>query len=250
MRIWIRRIWITCGLSFTCWIIWNMQAHGVADALRQSSASVVVADEGDYIHMAPVHSTPAPAIVFLPGGGVDPGAYVPLLRAWADRGHTATLVRLPWRAAFTESSRAEVMRRVAKAAEALHGSPWILAGHSRGAALAAHFAGTLQDRPSALLLIATTHPRDADRSFLEMPVLKVLGSLDCVAPEDDARANARLLPATTTWEVIPGGNHAQFAHYGRQLGDCSATISRQEQQDRLLSVVDAWMAGLSLSNGR
>ena len=250
MRVWLRRIWITCGLSFTCWIIWNMQAHGVADQLRQSSATVTVIDEGDYIRMQPVRPAQAPAIVFLPGGGVDSAAYIPLLRAWADRGHSATLVRLPWRVAFTESSKAEAMRRVAGASAVFHGSPWVLAGHSRGAALAADFAGTLRDRPSALLLIATTHPRDVDRSTLAMPVLKILGSLDCVAPVDDARANAALLPASTTWEVIEGGNHAQFAHYGRQLGDCAATISREDQQRRLLRAVDEWLLSLTSTSVR
>jgi hypothetical protein len=29
---------------------------------------------------------------------------------------------------------------------------------------------------------------------------------------------------------IAGANHAQFGYYGMQLGDSSATISREEQQ--------------------
>jgi len=34
----------------------------------------------------------------------------------------------------------------------------------------------------------------------------------------------------TIMTEIAGGNHAQFGYYGTQLGDNSATISREEQQ--------------------
>jgi hypothetical protein len=43
-------------------------------------------------------------------------------------------------------------------------------------------------------------------------------------------ANQRLLPAHTRWVEIKGGNHSQFGHYGHQLFDGKAAISRVEQQ--------------------
>ena len=43
-------------------------------------------------------------------------------------------------------------------------------------------------------------------------------------------ANRRLLPETTAWVEIKGGNHSQFGHYGHQLFDGRATITREAQQ--------------------
>jgi hypothetical protein len=42
--------------------------------------------------------------------------------------------------------------------------------------------------------------------------------------------NKRLLPAHTNWVEIVGGNHSQFGHYGHQLFDGYATLTRSEQQ--------------------
>jgi hypothetical protein len=41
------------------------------------------------------------------------------------------------------------------------------------------------------------------------------------------------LPIATAWVRIGGGNHSQFAYYGFQLFDHRATISREQQQDRV-----------------
>ncbi|MPY86825.1 MAG: hypothetical protein GEU99_02790 [Luteitalea sp.] len=92
--------------------------------------------------------------------------------------------------------------------------PILLAGHSRGAALAGRFAARHATQLAGLAMIGTTHPRDDDQSTLTIPVLKVVASRDCVAAPDDARANAGRLPSHTRWVEIAGGNHAQFGYYG------------------------------------
>jgi hypothetical protein len=46
------------------------------------------------------------------------------------------------------------------------------------------------------------------------------------------RATSHLLPRTTRWIEIEGGNHSQFAHYGHQLFDGSPTITREQQQEK------------------
>jgi hypothetical protein len=43
-------------------------------------------------------------------------------------------------------------------------------------------------------------------------------------------ANKGLLPHHTEWVQIEGGNHSQFGHYGHQLFDGTATVSRGVQQ--------------------
>lgn len=243
---WLRLIWITGGLSFTAWIVWNMEAHGVRPDLLASSAQVTVTTSDDMILFVPTGPTPrGPHLVFLPGGGVNPEAYVPLLRRFADGGMAVALVRLPWRMAFTDESRRETWARVLRARDRLgQDRLMVLAGHSRGAALAGNFAASESRHLAGLVMIGTTHPRDVDLSSLTVPVLKVAGTADCVASLAASKENSRKLPATTTWAVIEGANHAQFGYYGSQLGDCDARISRDEQQQKTFDSMVKWLSRL------
>lgn len=245
IRRWIRRIWVAAGLLFTSWLVWNAQAHDLPDAVLESSASLRVTTDDDGVQFTPTN-VPAdrPGLVFLPGGGIAPDAYLPFVRTIAETGHPVALVRLPWRLASTEGQRATVWGRIQRVTEAWARRPVVLAGHSRGGALAGRFAHEHPGGLAGLVLIATTHPRDQDLSALGVPVLKILGSNDCVASPDAARANAANLPAGTRWLVIDGANHAQFGHYGSQINDCAATIPRGEQQARAREAILDLLASL------
>jgi pimeloyl-ACP methyl ester carboxylesterase len=109
--------------------------------------------------------------------------------------------------------------------------------------LAATFAADHPEQVDGLVLIGTTHPRDRDLSAMGRPVLKILGSADCVASVRDARANAARLPAATEWLEIVGGNHRQFGYYGWQIGDCAATLSRDDQHRQTAEAIVSFLAG-------
>jgi pimeloyl-ACP methyl ester carboxylesterase len=243
----IRIAWATAGVLFTVWILWSMQAHGVPANVRVSSVTVTVTDRGAWTSFMP-QGTAADrkALVFLPGGGVDPDAYLPFVRAVADAGWPSALVHLPWRTAFTDASQIEVWRRV-NDVRASWGSarPIVLGGHSRGGMFTVLFASRYPEDLAGLLLIGTTHPRDHDLSSLRIPILKVSGTRDCVADLKDSKANAAKLPPQAVWTTIIGANHAQFGYYGSQLGDCRATISREDQQRQLVEEVLRWISGPS-----
>jgi pimeloyl-ACP methyl ester carboxylesterase len=250
-KLWRRRLkiaWVTAGLLFTAWIVWNMQAHGVPAGVRTSSATVTVIErDGATVFMPADAAAGHTALVFLPGGAVDPDAYLPFVRAVADAGWPVALVRLPWRVAFTEAAQIEVWRRVTDV-RASWGTtrPIVLGGHSRGAALSALFASRYPAELSGLLLIGTTHPKDQDLSSLRIPVLKISGTRDCVADLKASKAGAAKLPSQAVWTTIVGANHAQFGYYGTQVGDCSATISRQDQQRQLREEVLRWLTETKL----
>lgn len=242
---WIRRIWLSAGTLFMAWMIWNMQAHGVERDLLESSSDMTVTSHDDMTTFIPSNGdAAAPALVYLPGGAVDPTAYVPLVRRIAESGVPLALVRLPWRMAFSESAQAATWARVLRAHTLLGPArPLVLAGHSRGAALTGTFASVHGSMLAGLIMIGTTHPRDHDLSGLSIPVLKVAATRDCVADLEASQANGHNLPSSTKWVVVEGGNHAQFGYYGFQLGDCSATISREDQHNQTLGAILSWLAG-------
>ena len=239
-----RIAWATAGVAFTAWVVWSMQAHGVPDGVRASSATVTVTERDGSTVFMPASAAPGhTALVFLPGGAVDPDAYLPFVRAVADAGWPVALVRLPWRMAFTEGGQIEVWRRATDVRASWGATrPVVLGGHSRGAALSAMFASRYPTELSGLLLIGTTHPKDHDLSSLPIPVLKISGTRDCVADLKASKAGASKLPKQAVWTTIVGANHAQFGYYGSQLGDCRATISREEQQRQLREEVLRWLA--------
>jgi pimeloyl-ACP methyl ester carboxylesterase len=228
---WLRRAWIIAGLASTAWLGWNVQAHGVPPEDWHSDGRVVVATTAaGFVFTPRTPVTGAPAFVMLPGALVDPRAYVPLVRAIAEGGYPAAVVPLPYRLAPGEPGRAALWARIGRATADWADRSIVLGGHSLGGKLAAGFVASHPGRASGLVLIGTTHPRDESLVAAGIPALKILGSRDCVAPVERARANAARLPADTTWVVIDGGNHAQFASYGWQIGDCRATIARDAQR--------------------
>jgi pimeloyl-ACP methyl ester carboxylesterase len=174
-------------------------------------------------------------VVFLPGGMIDADAYVPLVRSLAAAGVPAAIVDVPYRVAPTSNARATLWARMQAAhadlsrGESGNARGVIVAGHSRGGMFASEFVATRPDVFAGLAIVGSTHPRDRDLSRSTLPVVKILGTADCVASVSGARANSARLPAHTRWIEIPGANHRQFGYYGWQLGDCEASISREEQ---------------------
>jgi len=242
MRKWIRRIWVTCGLLFIAFLLWNTEARGVNAAVFQSTPSVRVVDTGELIQFLPTQETGSVGLIFLPGGGIDPDAYAPLLRSVADSGHAAVIVKVPWRSAPTDGTQATLWRRIAGVlASGGAGKTWVLGGHSRGAVFALDYATDHPRQLAGLVLIGTTHPRDIDLYKSKLPILKIVATHDCVASLERVMANARLLPPSTQWVRIEGGNHRQFGYYGYQLGDCGATISRESQQTQTATALTRFL---------
>jgi pimeloyl-ACP methyl ester carboxylesterase len=234
MSLWqkIRKIWIITGSTvfvvFTGWALIAYQAWGV-DGAMASDERVEVIDTAGAIHFRPRASSAVSGLLFFPGALVDPRAYAPLARAVAASGAPAVIVKVPARGGFSIASPGEVVGRGLGLIGAT-GEPWVVAGHSKGAFFAVAFAQAHPDRTRELVLLGSTHPRDFDASSITVPVTKLYGTRDGIAPEERVRAAARNLPASTRWVRIEGGNHSQFGSYGFQPMDHWATISREEQQ--------------------
>jgi pimeloyl-ACP methyl ester carboxylesterase len=221
-------VWAVAAMT---WLANSVRTRGVDDELLRSSNGVSVVDGATTLEFLPPTASSAAGLVFICGGGVAAPAYAPLLRPVADAGYPVFIVRLPFRFAPFASHKDEAITRAHQVIASHHAiRHWVIAGHSLGGALAARMVHASPQLVSGLMLMATTHPRDQDLSSLQLPVTKVYGTNDGVAPAATVQANARLLPPHTKWVAIDGGNHSQFGHYGHQLFDGTATISRDAQQ--------------------
>lgn len=242
-RKWVTRGFIAWAILSTAWLFDTFRTRGVDPRLLESGPSVTVREDSTALTMLAEPGNRA-GLIFICGAGVAARAYVPLLRPIADAGYSVFIIKLPYRLAPLESHKQLAIARVQQMmAEHVRIPSWVLAGHSLGGALACRVA---RDRPttmSALVLIGTTHPKRDNLASLSIPVVKVYGSRDGVAPSKKVDTNRHLLPAHTNWIRIEGANHSQFGHYGHQLFDGTASISRTDQQRRtraaLVETLDA-----------
>jgi pimeloyl-ACP methyl ester carboxylesterase len=84
-------------------------------------------------------------------------------------------------------------------------------------------------------------------SELRIPVAKIAGTRDGLATPEKVEANAPLLPPSTQWTWIEGGNHSQFGWYGFQPGDRRAAVPREAQQKVLIETVVAFLRQVAVS---
>lgn len=219
------------------WMYAGFQAAGLPDDALKSDAKVSVVTKEDGVDFRGLVNPKQSGVIFLPGGMVEPSAYAPPLRGIAQAGYRAHLLYLPMRCACTDSQTTQLFQRIDAIISGDPDTAWILAGHSRGGMLASRFVQERAARPAGLALIATTHPRDFSLADLTIPVTKIYGTRDGIAPYAAMRKNKHLLPSNTTWVEVQGGNHVQFAYYRHQFGDDAATIPLRVQQEALERVL-------------
>jgi pimeloyl-ACP methyl ester carboxylesterase len=245
----IKRAWIALGLMatvvFTAWCLLAYRAN--ADGVRASRSDervTVTHEEGRWSFRPRTAPSSATGLLFFSGALVDPRAYARLARDAAADGHPAVVVELPWRGALGGAEGSPVLERGRAAMTALpEVRCWVVGGHSRGGEVASRFVLAHRQDSAALLLVATSHPRDIDLASLPLPVTKLVGDRDGLATPERVARNRHLLPPATRWVDIVGANHSQFGDYGFQPGDRFARISRQSQQRRLAEEARRLLAG-------
>jgi predicted esterase len=229
----IRILWVTFGILSILWMANSFRAQGFDRSILNSDELVSIEETSSLISFRPNKNEQAKGLIFFPGGMVQPEAYAPMVRAIAEQGFNVFIVKLPFGAAPLESQEISV-RETALEIMKSNGliEHWVVGGHSRGAAIAARFAQLHGESFDGLVLIGTSHPKEAafDLSNSMLAVTKIYASNDGLASMQEVNANAVYLPGDTTWVLIDGGDHSQFGYYGSQLGDGTATISREEQQ--------------------
>lgn len=233
-------------MFFLAWQFNSFRAQGFDFAALTQNPAIQISEEGPALEVMPISASQPVGLIFYPGGMVEPRAYLPLAYALAAEGYPVRIVKLPWRSAPL-ASQEEALHAYVRGTIAESIIPyWVMAGHSRGGALAARFVQADPAQIDALILIGTTHPKVAEFSLAasSVPVTKLYATRDGIADAASVLANRQLLPPTTAFVPITGGNHSQFGYYGFQLLDQHATISRAEQQRQLVVAISKVMAGV------
>lgn len=242
----VLRVWAWSGLvALVALVVWCAVAYRATAEARRAMTSDARVDvqqlNGVIRFTSQAHSGTVPmGLLFFPGSLVDPIAYAPYARAVAAAGYPVIIVPLKRRGVLTGSDpAADLELAMGSMHEDERAAQWILAGHSRGAVIAARLALQALALGSkaigGVLLIGSTHPRDSVMASLKVPLTKIVGTNDGMAPYVTAEANKRFLPPQAKWVTIQGGNHSQFGWYGFQPGDHFASVDREAQHQQLIN---------------
>lgn len=241
----LKRLFLGLGLLLLLavggFVLWGSLPQGPmpeALAALESNARVRVTSD-KWLRFTPTGNAPQTGFIFYPGGRVDPRAYAPLAQEIAAAGYQVVIVPMPLNLAVFGFERA---------ADVIAAYPeierWAIGGHSLGGAMAAAFAHGNLDAVDGLALWAAYPANNNDLSAAAIEVVSIYGSLDGLATPDKIAASRPLLPPTTRWVEIEGGNHAQFGWYGEQAGDLPATLSHSAQQERIVEATLALLKTL------
>lgn len=228
-------------------VVWLAPAGATADAQTAlvSSDGVTVTETATDITLTPsgdsgTEQTTAslPAILFQSGAKVDARAYVALLRPLAQAGHLVVIPKQPLGIGFLAVSALDSARSTYPDI-----SWWIVGGHSLGGTVAAVEATSGATDDVVGLLLYASYPA-TNISDARLAVLSISGDKDGLSTPEKIRDSAALLPADTTFVVIPGANHAMFGDYGAQVGDGTATVDRASATSQISRVTLEWVTGL------
>lgn len=229
-------------LAVICWLPTHASASAQdeVNAAMTSNANVKVFQKrtrwlriSEFFGFRPYNQAADVGVIIYPGAFVDPRAYAPLARYYADQGYPAAIITPPANFGFLAVSYADRVinhwggnvRR------------WVIAGHSLGGSAAASYVNHRANpaKVGALALLAS-YPTNMlgikdDLSNKPYKVTSVYGTQDGLTKVSDIDNSKPLLPADTSYVEIVGGNHTQFYYTDSlQSGDNPANISRNAQQ--------------------
>lgn len=214
------------------WLLYVNDYYRAAAAARKAmmGSDVIEVDESEeYYIFSKKDEETKKGIVFYPGGKVEETAYAPMLIELAENGYEVYLVKMPAKLAIFGMNAAEDIIE-----EMEHIEEWTMMGHSLGGAMAASFSASHDEQIDQLVLLAAYSTEDLKDKEIE--VFSFYGTEDKVLNMKKYEEYLVNLPEDVIEEVIEGGNHANYAHYGEQEGDGEASITREEQQECVLDV--------------
>jgi hypothetical protein len=224
---------IVGAVAFVIWGSNPLPADIQALSSLENDATVTV-EQDPWLVFKPESTDPTGGLIIYPGGRVQPEAYVPAAHTIAEAGFLVVIPPMPLNlAVFGADVATDIMTAYPQI------DCWVVGGHSLGGAMAARYAYNNPQSVQGLVLWAA-YPADSnDLSTSNLAVVSIHASEDGLADIETIQASQPLLPISTNYVLIEGGNHAGFGWYGPQSGDKPRTISLESQQEQ---VIDATIA--------
>jgi len=203
----------------------------IGDYYRPQEEALVAAQQAETINGNLVFTGDKElGFIIYPGGKVDERAYANLANKLNDEGHTVVIAKMPFRFSILRSNKAKGIIATHEEVD-----EWVIIGHSLGGTAASMFADNHPDLLNGIVFLASYPYRDL--SSTDMIGVGILGSEDEVLNMENAENSLPFYPRDYEIHVIDGANHAQFGNYGEQDGDGKATISWEEQHDKVVSII-------------
>jgi hypothetical protein len=217
---------------FTGFIVWAETTPSpmkqAINALKSDSNVTVI--NGQWLTFKPTNANYSTGLIIYPGGRVDYRSYAPLAHAIANEGYLTVIVPMPLNLAVFGANAANDV--IASHPEI---TSWAIGGHSLGGTMAAQFAYQNPSKIEGLVLWAAYPASGNNMSSYNLQVTTIHGSNDGLVSNAQIQSSLEMVPPTTVYVEIQGGNHAQFGYYGDQSGDNPGTITREAQQSQTLS---------------
>ena len=195
--------------------------------------TLVDVTEDNFITFTPQNITVTTGLIIYPGAKVEPEAYSPLANKIAQAGYEVIITPMPLNfAIFDYDAADEVISKFPNIKN------WAIAGHSLGGVMAAKYAS--ENNTIKGVILYASYPQGDELKDSNIEVTSIYGSVDGVADLEKIVDSKNLLPTSTTFVEIKGGNHAQFGSYGEQSGDNPPEISADEQ------ITEATIASIKL----
>ena len=185
--------------------------------------NITIEDKGNYFAITPTNINNDTAIIYYPGGRVQPEAYLYKLAKIAQQTGWQIFVTKPlFNLAIFSINDAD---NIIKANSSIKN--WYLSGHSLGGAMACQYLNDkTQTNLKGIILFGSYCSNDISQKNYK--VLSISGSIDGLSTPDKVKSYEKNLPSTKSVIYISGMNHAQNGNYGKQDGDNEPTISDNE----------------------
>ena len=213
----------------------------------EPNQGIIIQENRDYIELTPTDETfSETALLFYPGGLVDPHAYIEILSKFVliSEGYKVVIAKMPANLAVLAANKG------AQLSEEFSGiNRWIVAGHSLGGAMACTLVENNPDTFDGLILMAAYPASSTDLADWNGTVLSLYASNDSFTTQAETDLSKIQLPTAndinaienftentqgkSVFHKIEGGIHSYFGSYGLQKGDGTASISKEAQQDEI-----------------
>jgi len=207
-------------------------------------------ETSEYIKLSSQTETSTTALIFVPGGLVDPHAYITLMQKVANSGIDVYILKVSANLAVLE-----IQKPLAIINSVTEISHWYIAGHSLGGITAQAFVQKNPDIVDGLIFLGVYPSEGYSIANWDKNVLSIYAENDGLSSIEEIEANKDYIPtgiditepdefdslsiekASTLYYLIKGGNHSQFGDYGHQNGDGDATISAEEQHNQISTII-------------